>query len=103
MHDKKGNLILTRNIGESIIIGDNIEVIVLDVKGYQVRISVNAPRDLSVHRKEIWEKIERQKNCGPHECIDYIEYHFDRLGTRTATCDMCGKRWGCPEDDEQEI
>ncbi len=51
-------LILTRRIGESIIIGDNILVMVLDVKGSQVRIGVNAPEEVSVHRKEIYERIQ---------------------------------------------
>lgn len=51
-------LILTRRIGESIIIGDNILIMVLDVKGNQVRIGVNAPEEVSVHRKEIYERIQ---------------------------------------------
>ena len=54
-------LILTRRIGESIIIGDNILVMVLDVKGQQVRIGVNAPEEVSVHRKEIYERIQLEK------------------------------------------
>jgi len=51
-------LILTRRIGESVVIGDKISVTVLGVKGNQVRLGVNAPRDVSVHREEIYAKIQ---------------------------------------------
>lgn len=56
-------LILTRKIGETLIIGDNVIVTMLDVKGNQVRIGVNAPKEISVHREEIYQKIQaEQKN-----------------------------------------
>jgi carbon storage regulator len=52
-------LILTRRVGETLVIGDNIEITVLAVKGGQVRIGVKAPRDVTVHREEIAERIKR--------------------------------------------
>jgi len=57
-------LILTRKIGESLMIADNVTVTVLGVKGTQVRIGVNAPKEVTVHREEIYKKlkIEKEKN-----------------------------------------
>lgn len=55
-------LILTRRIGESIIIDDNIEVTVLAVKGNQVRIGIKAPEEVVVHREEIYQKLQQQKD-----------------------------------------
>ncbi len=55
-------LILTRRVGETLMIGDEVTVTVLGVKGNQVRIGVNAPRDVSVHREEIYERIKREQS-----------------------------------------
>lgn len=54
-------LILTRRVGETLMIGDNISVTVLGVKGNQVRIGVNAPKDVSIHREEIYQRILDEK------------------------------------------
>jgi carbon storage regulator len=53
-------LILTRRIGETLMIGDEVTVTVLGVKGNQVRLGVNAPKDVAVHREEIYDKINQQ-------------------------------------------
>lgn len=50
-------LILTRKVNESLIVGDNITITVLGVKGNQVRIGVDAPKDVAVHREEIYQRI----------------------------------------------
>ena len=55
-------LILTRRVGESLMVGEEITVTVLGVKGNQVRIGVNAPRDVSVHREEIFNRIQSEKD-----------------------------------------
>jgi carbon storage regulator len=54
-------LILTRRVGETLMIGDEVTVTVLGVKGNQVRLGVNAPRDVAVHREEIYERIKREQ------------------------------------------
>ncbi|MDX1444205.1 MAG: carbon storage regulator CsrA [Gammaproteobacteria bacterium] len=57
-------LILTRRVGETVMIGDNVTVTVLGVKGNQVRLGVNAPKDVAVHREEIYERIKQETGGG---------------------------------------
>lgn len=63
-------LILTRRVGETLMIGENVTVTVLGVKGNQVRIGVNAPRDVAVHREEIFDRIKREEAGGEAEADD---------------------------------
>ena len=55
-------LILTRRVGETVMIGNEVTVTVLGVKGNQVRVGVNAPKDVAVHREEIYERIKREED-----------------------------------------
>ena len=61
-------LILTRRVGESVVIGGDVTVTVLGVKGNQARLGVNAPRDIAVHREEIHERIKREQAAVDAEC-----------------------------------
>ena len=54
-------LILTRRVGETLMVGDDVAVTVLGIKGNQIRIGINAPKDIAVHREEIYERIKREK------------------------------------------
>ena len=54
-------LVLSRQKDESIIIGDDVEITIVDVRGDKVRLGINAPKSISVHRKEVYEAIQREK------------------------------------------
>ncbi|MFY1026188.1 carbon storage regulator [Actinobacillus seminis] len=55
-------LILTRKVGESLLIGDDISVTILNIRGNQVKIGVDAPKDVSVHREEIYQRIKEEQS-----------------------------------------
>ncbi|MGE4284123.1 MAG: carbon storage regulator CsrA [Clostridia bacterium] len=56
-------LVLTRKKEQSIIIGDNIEISIIDIQGDQVRIGINAPKDISIHRKEVFLEIQQENKA----------------------------------------
>lgn len=64
-------LILTRRVGETLMVGDDVNVTVLSVKGNQVRIGINAPKSLAVHREEVYQRIQAE-SC--QEAISRQEY-----------------------------
>ncbi len=55
-------LILTRKSGESLLIGDNVEVTVLSIRGTQVKLGINAPKEVSVHREEVYKQINKKSS-----------------------------------------
>ena len=63
-------LILTRRVGESVVIGEDVTVTVLGVKGNQVRIVINAPKTVTVHREEIFERIKSGQGAGDRPTSD---------------------------------
>jgi carbon storage regulator len=63
-------LILTRRVGESLKIGEDVTVTVLGVKGNQVRVGIAAPKNIAVHREEIYERIKAEQSAGATEPVD---------------------------------
>ncbi|MFT6046998.1 MAG: carbon storage regulator [Arenicella sp.] len=92
-------LILTRRINETLNIGDDVQVTVLGIKGNQVRIGINAPRDVPVHREEIYQRIKREErmNAGEVEdgdiaTDDYSSDHDHRSADYFADDDNVGNK-----------
>jgi carbon storage regulator len=69
-------LILTRRVGETVMIGDEVTITVLGVKGNQVRVGINAPKSVAVHREEIYERIKREQQGEsgdkPKQAAEYV-------------------------------
>lgn len=68
-------LILTRRVGEAVMIGNEVTITVLGVKGNQVRIGINAPKDVAVHREEIFERIKREHGDDSPEVAGHAAPH----------------------------
>lgn len=66
-------LILTRRVGETLMVGDDVTVTVLGVKGNQVRIGVNAPKEVAVHREEIYQRIQKEKDQEPNHFANGVK------------------------------
>jgi carbon storage regulator len=63
-------LILTRRVGETVVIGNDVTVTILGVKGNQVRVGINAPKTVAVHREEIYERIKREQEGTSGDATD---------------------------------
>ena len=89
-------LILTRRINETLNIGDDVQVTVLGIKGNQVRIGINAPRDVPVHREEIYQRIKREERVdsgdGQADGDDYSSDHDYRGADYFSDDDSLGNK-----------
>lgn len=85
-------LILTRRVNETLNIGDDVQVTVLGVKGNQVRIGINAPRDVAVHREEIYLRIKREERLKEGGAAE-------GTGDNDATDDTDNSGFDYPDDD----
>lgn len=77
-------LILTRRVGETVMIGDDVTITVLGVKGNQVRVGINAPKNVAVHREEIYERIKREQQSDAAEPSGSADVPPDRSAKRFA-------------------
>ena len=72
-------LILTRRVGETLMVGDDVTVTVLGVKGNQVRIGVNAPKNVAVHREEIYQRIQKERHHDGDDSDAQQGYTWERI------------------------
>jgi carbon storage regulator len=90
-------LILTRRVGETLMIGNDITITILGIKGHQVRLGINAPKEVAVHREEVWQRIEQDKQklgasskcCNAGYTVSNSDYSKER--TNYFICDKCGQ------------
>ena len=73
-------LVLTRKVGESLIIGDNIKITICAVNNSQIRVGIQAPKDIQIHREEIYEKIKKEKEQEASGNGDEGKLLFESLG-----------------------
>ena len=66
-------LILTRRIGESLQIGDNVKLTVLSVRGNQIQLGIDAPPEVAVHREEIYERLKREREQGDDKSLSFAK------------------------------
>jgi carbon storage regulator len=94
-------LILTRRAGETLMIGDDVTITVLGVKGNQVRIGVNAPKTVSVHREEIYQRIQREKTqkVGGESVEQHQEDPEDNIGNMMPIQGKTGSNQSASTDE----
>ena len=78
-------LVLSRRVGESIVIGDDVTVTVLDVRGDVVRVGINAPRSVTVHREELLRELEETNRAAASASEDAVASLAAQLGSKRAT------------------
>jgi len=78
-------LVLSRKVGESIVIGDEITVSILEIRGDLIRVGINAPRSVKVHRQEVYEAIESANREAVVQSLDAITDFASALGARATT------------------
>jgi carbon storage regulator len=74
-------LVLSRQRNESIMIGDDVEVVIVDVRGDKVRLGITAPKTISVHRKEVYEAIQQEKAEGKQHDVPPVKPHIQKSST----------------------
>ena len=75
-------LVLTRKLGESIAIDDHIKIIVVQIKGKQVRLGIKAPQETKIHREEVYQAIQDQNTAASHSSLDTLSQLSDELSKK---------------------